>query len=56
MCQLTHYNHENWEQLELLVEYVKDGRNVTGENGLRIVLDDNHDKQLCSHPARKAEL
>lgn len=46
MYQFTHYNHDKWEQLELLIEYVKDGRKVTGENGLRIILDGNDVEEL----------
>jgi len=46
MYRFTHYNHENWEQLELLVEYVKDGRKITGENGLRIILNGNDVEEL----------
>ena len=42
----THYNHDRWEQLELLIEYEKDGRKVTGENGLRIILDVNDVEEL----------
>lgn len=46
MYRFTHYNHDNWEQLELLVEYVKDGRKITGENGLRIILNGNNVEEL----------
>jgi hypothetical protein len=44
--QYTHYNHNNREQLELLIEYVKDGRKITGDDGLRIILDGNDVKEL----------
>jgi hypothetical protein len=44
--QFTHYNHSNREQLELLIEYVKDGRKITGDEGLRIILDGNHVEEL----------
>jgi len=44
--RFTHYNHDKWEQLELLIEYEKDGRIVTGENGLRIILNGNNVKEL----------
>jgi hypothetical protein len=46
MYRFTHYNHDKWEQLELLIEYEKDGRKVTGENGLRIILDGNNVEEL----------
>lgn len=46
MYRFTHYNHGNWEQLEMLIEYEKDGRKVTGENGLRIILDGNDVEEL----------
>jgi len=46
MYQFTHYNHDKWEQLEMLIEYEKDGRKVTGENGLRIILDGNDVEEL----------
>jgi len=44
--QFTHYNHNNCEQLELLIEYVKDGRKITGDEGLRIILDGNDVEEL----------
>lgn len=44
--KFTHYNHNNREQLELLIEYVKDGRKVTGDEGLRIILDGNDVEEL----------
>lgn len=44
--KFTHYNHNNREQLELLIEYVKDGRKVTGDDGLRIILDGNDVEEL----------
>ncbi|BES73658.1 hypothetical protein RE428_46760 [Marinobacter nanhaiticus D15-8W] len=44
--RFTHYNHGNWEQLEMLIEYEKDGRKVTGENGLRVILDGNDVEEL----------
>jgi hypothetical protein len=47
MYQFTHYNHDNWEQLEMLIEYEKDGRSVTGENGLRVILDNNDVEELA---------
>ena len=46
MYRFTHYNHGNWGRLELLVEYVKDGRKITGENGLRIILNGNDVEEL----------
>ncbi|MCW8978377.1 MAG: hypothetical protein OQK10_06105 [Marinobacter sp.] len=46
MYRFTHYNHDNWEQLEMLIEYEKDGRSVTGENGLRVILDNNDVEEL----------
>lgn len=42
----THFNHNNWDHLELFVEYVKDGRKVTGDGGHRIMLDGNDVKEL----------
>ena len=44
--KFTHYNHNNREQLELLIEYVKDGRNVTGDDGLRVILDGDNVEEL----------
>ena len=44
--KFTHFNHNNRDQLELLVEYVKDGRKVTGDNGLRIIIDGNDVEEL----------
>lgn len=44
--QFTHYNHSNRDQLELLIEYVKDGRKITGNDGLRIILDGNDVEEL----------
>ena len=44
--EFTHYNHNNCEQLELLIEYVKDGRKITGDDGLRIILDGNDVEEL----------
>jgi len=32
--------------IELLIEYEKDGRKFTGENGLRIILDDSNVEEL----------
>ena len=46
MYRFTHYNHDKWDQLELLIEYEKDGRKVTGESGLRFILDGNNVKEL----------
>ncbi|SHK79347.1 hypothetical protein SAMN05216369_3126 [Marinobacter antarcticus] len=46
MYRFTHYNHNNREQLELLIEYVKDGRKITGDEGLRIILDGNGVEEL----------
>lgn len=46
MYRFAHYNHDRWERLELLIEYEKDGRNVTGEDGLRIILDGNDVEEL----------
>ncbi len=46
MYQFTHYNHNSREQLELLIEYVKDGRKITGDDGLRIILDGNNVAEL----------
>ncbi|WP_379865948.1 toxin VasX [Marinobacter sp. M5B] len=46
MYGFTHYNHDGWEQLELLIEYEKDGRKVTGENGIRFILDGNDVEEL----------
>ncbi len=46
MYGFTHYNNDGWEQLELLIEYEKDGRKVTGENGLRFILDGNDVEEL----------
>lgn len=42
----THYNHDKWDQLELLIEYVKDGRRVTGNDGLRYIIDGNDIEEL----------
>jgi len=44
--EFTHYNHDNRDQLELYIEYVKDGRQVTGDEGLRIILNGNDVKEL----------
>lgn len=44
--EFTNYNHGSWDRLELLIEYVKDGRKITGDNGLRIVLDGNDVEEL----------
>ncbi|KAA1171124.1 hypothetical protein FWJ25_17100 [Marinobacter salinexigens] len=44
--RFTHFNHEKYEQLELLIEYVKDGRKVTGDEGLRIILDGTDVEEL----------
>lgn len=46
LFRFDHYNHNKCDQLEMLIEYVKDGRNVTGENGLRIILDGNDVEEL----------
>lgn len=46
MYRFTHYNHNNREQLELLIEYVKDGRKITGDEGLRIILDGHGVEEL----------
>ncbi|KPP97393.1 toxin VasX [Marinobacter sp. HL-58] len=46
MYRFTHYNHNNRDQLELLIEYVKDGRKITGDEGLRIILDGNDVEEL----------
>jgi len=35
-----------YSPIELLIEYEKDGRKVTGENGLRIILDGNDVEEL----------
>ncbi|WP_298450090.1 toxin VasX [uncultured Marinobacter sp.] len=42
----THYNHNNCSQLEMRIHYEKDGRKVTGENGLRFILDGNDVEEL----------
>ena len=36
LYEFTHYNHNKCGQLEMLIHYEKDGRKVTGENGLRL--------------------
>ncbi len=46
MYRFTHYNHNKCDQLEMLIHYEKDGRKVTGENGLRIMLDGNDVEEL----------
>lgn len=46
LYRFEHYNHNKCDQLEMLIEYVKDGRKVTGENGLRIILDGNDVEEL----------
>ena len=46
LFRFDHYNHNNCDQLEMLIEYVKDGRKVTGETGLRIILDGNDVEEL----------
>ncbi|AZT85451.1 hypothetical protein EHN06_18905 [Marinobacter sp. NP-4(2019)] len=42
----THYNHDYCDQLEMLIEYVKDGRKVTGDYGMRIILNGNDVEEL----------
>lgn len=42
----THFNHGNFDHLELFVEYFKDGRSVTGDGGHRIILDGSSVKEL----------
>ena len=44
--RFIHYNHNSFDQLEMLIEYVKDGRKITGDSGLRIVLDGNDVEEL----------
>ncbi|OEY65907.1 toxin VasX [Marinobacter sp. X15-166B] len=44
--RFTHYNHNKCDQLELLIEYVKGGRKVTGDGGLRVILDGTTVKEL----------
>jgi len=46
LYRFTHYNHNKCNQLEMLIEYEKDGRKVTGENGLRLILDGNDVEEL----------
>ncbi|MDL0432004.1 hypothetical protein QPM17_12735 [Marinobacter sp. TBZ242] len=46
LFRFDHYNHNKCDQLEMLIEYEKDGRKVTGENGLRIILDGNDVEEL----------
>jgi len=46
MYRFTHYNHNNRHQLELLIEYVKDDRKITGDEGLRIILNGNDVEEL----------
>lgn len=46
MYRFTHYNHNKCDQLELLITYEKDGRNVTGQDGLRIILEGSSVKEL----------
>ncbi|MGM0768543.1 MAG: toxin VasX [Pseudomonadota bacterium] len=46
LYRFDHYNHNKCDQLEMLIEYEKDGRKVTGENGLRIILDGNDVEEL----------
>lgn len=44
--KFTHFNHNSRDRLELLVEYVKDGRKVTGDNGLRVIIDGDDVEEL----------
>lgn len=46
LYEFTHYNHNKCDQLGMLIEYEKDGRKVTGENGLRLILDGNDVEEL----------
>ncbi len=46
LFRFDHYNHNKCDQLEMLIEYEKDGRKVTGENGLRFILDGNDVEEL----------
>ncbi|MEX2474618.1 toxin VasX [Marinobacter sp.] len=46
LYRFDHYNHNKCDQLEMLIEYEKDGRKVTGENGLRIILNGNDVEEL----------
>ncbi|WP_417536908.1 toxin VasX [Methylophaga sp.] len=54
--EFTHYNHNNRDQIELLVEYVKDGRKITGEEGLRIILEGNDVQELGANERLTFEL
>ncbi len=54
--EFTHYNHNNRDQIELLVEYVKDGRKITGEEGLRIILEGNDVEELGANERLTFEL
>nr|WP_297398501.1 toxin VasX [uncultured Marinobacter sp.] len=46
LYRFDHYNHNKCDQLEMLIKYEKDGRKVTGENGLRIILNGNDVEEL----------
>lgn len=46
LYRFDHYNHNKCDQLEMLIEYVKDGRKITGENGLRLILNGNDVEEL----------
>ncbi|WP_150909733.1 toxin VasX [Marinobacter halotolerans] len=46
LFRFDHYNHNKCDQLELLIEYEKDDRKVTGDTGLRIILNGNDVEEL----------
>jgi hypothetical protein len=46
LFRFDHHNHNKCDQLEMLIEYEKDGRKITGENGIRIILNGNDVEEL----------
>ncbi|MBW3227069.1 toxin VasX [Marinobacter adhaerens] len=46
LFRFDHYNHNKCDQLGMLIEYVKDGRKITGESGLRLILNGNDVEEL----------
>lgn len=54
--RFDHYNHNKCDQLEMLIEYVKDGRKITGENGLRLILNGNDIEELAVDERLTVEL
>ncbi|MDS1311702.1 toxin VasX [Marinobacter xiaoshiensis] len=54
--EYTHYNHNRCDQLELLIEYVKDGRKITGDEGVRIIFDGSDVEELGANERLTFEL